>query len=121
MTRFPLRLICRMFRAILGIPISMAPFFTRDGDVVFNFENGGLVRIDRCSRVKWRIAQQTHHSVAEDADGNLWVPGRRLRTKPVKEYPNVPAPFQEEYILKCLPTEDPQGNFNSRYTFQSEI
>ncbi|MGH9196230.1 MAG: arylsulfotransferase family protein, partial [Acidimicrobiia bacterium] len=33
----------------------------------------------------------------------LWVPGRRLRKTPVDEFPNVPAPFQEEYILKISP------------------
>jgi Arylsulfotransferase (ASST) len=74
-----------------------------DGDVVFNFQYAGLVRIDRCSRVRWRLAQQTHHSVFRDNMGNLWVPGRRRRETPVDRFHKVPAPFEEEFILKVSP------------------
>jgi Arylsulfotransferase (ASST) len=74
-----------------------------NGDVVFNFQYGGLVRIDSCSRVLWRLPHQTHHSIFEDSDGNLWLPARRLREQSVAEFPQVPAPFQEELILKASP------------------
>lgn len=71
-----------------------------NGDVVFNFQYGGLVRIDKCSRVRWKLPHQTHHSIFQDMEGNLWVPGRKLRETPEDKFPKVPAPFQEEYILK---------------------
>lgn len=74
-----------------------------NGDVIFNFQYGGLVRIDKCSRVRWKLPHQTHHSIFQDTEGNLWVPGRRLRQTPVDKFPKVPAPFQEEYILKVSP------------------
>ena len=74
-----------------------------NGDVVFNFQYGGLVRIDKCSRVRWKLPYQTHHSIFQDTDGNLWVPGRRLHEKTVEKFPKVPAPFYEEYILKISP------------------
>jgi len=70
------------------------------GDVVFNFQYGGLVKVDKCSQVQWKLPHQTHHSIFEDSEGNLWVPGRRLREKSLDEFPNVPPPFQEEYIIK---------------------
>lgn len=74
-----------------------------NGDIVFNFQYGGLVRIDSCSRVQWRLPQQTHHSIFRDTDGNLWVPSRKLREQPVEQFPRVPAPFQEDLILEVSP------------------
>lgn len=81
-------------------------FLYPNGDIVFNFQYGGLVRIDKCSRVQWKLPHQTHHSIFQDMDGNLWVPGRRLRKAPLDKFPNVPAPFQEEYLLKVSPDGD---------------
>ena len=74
-----------------------------NGDVVFNFQYGGLVRIDRCARPLWKLPRQTHHSIFRDTAGNLWVPSRTLREHPVRKYQDVPAPFQEEYILEVSP------------------
>ena len=74
-----------------------------NGDVVFNFQYAGLVRIDHCSRPRWKLARQTHHSVFQDAAGHLWVPSRELREAPVEAYPHVPAPFEEEFILEVSP------------------
>ena len=74
-----------------------------NGDVIFNFEYGGLVRLDRCSRLKWKVARQTHHSVELDEEGNLWVPDRRLSGESMPEYPDLPAPLWEEFILKVSP------------------
>jgi hypothetical protein len=74
-----------------------------NGDVVFNFAYGGLVRIDRCSRPKWKLAEQTHHSIFQDGAGNLWVPSRKLREQPVERFPRVPAPFFEDSILEVSP------------------
>jgi Arylsulfotransferase (ASST) len=74
-----------------------------DGDVIFTFQYSGLVRMDRCGRVKWKLPRQTHHLFVAAADGNLWVPSRELRDEPVREYPRIPVPFQEEYLLKVSP------------------
>ncbi len=39
-----------------------------------------------------------------DADGNLWVPSRKLRERAsCEKYPAIPPPFQEEYVLKISP------------------
>lgn len=74
-----------------------------NGDVVFNFQYAGLVRIDRCARTKWKLPRQTHHSVFEDAEGNLWVPSRTLREEPLDSLPAVSPPFYEDHVLKVSP------------------
>jgi len=42
-----------------------------NGDIVFNFENLGLVRLDPSGKVVWRLPYQTHHSVHLHDDGHL--------------------------------------------------
>ena len=74
-----------------------------NGDVVFNFEWAGLVRLDRCSRVKWKLARQTHHSLALDDDGNLWVPDRKRRLVPAADMPDLPVPAWDDYLVKVSP------------------
>jgi Arylsulfotransferase (ASST) len=74
-----------------------------NGDVVFNFEDGGLVKIDRCSKVIWKLPFDTHHSVYEDAEGNLWVPGRKTLTEPQKRLPLLNPPIHEDYVFKVSP------------------
>lgn len=54
-----------------------------NGDVVFNVDYVGTVRIDACSNVIWRLPQGNHHSVARADDGTFWISGtskRRRRT-----------------------------------------
>jgi Arylsulfotransferase (ASST) len=74
-----------------------------NGDVVFNFQYGGLVRIDKCARVQWKLPYETHHSIFQDTEGNLWVPARKLRETSVDKFPEIPAPFYEDFILKVSP------------------
>ena len=74
-----------------------------NGDVIFNFEYSGLVKIDKNSNVIWKLPHQTHHSIYEDADGNLWVPGKKRLTEPVKRLPLLKPPIIEEFILKISP------------------
>jgi hypothetical protein len=50
-----------------------------DGDVLLNFEGGnfpfggGLVRIDKESRLKWALARNTHHDIDVQPDGTIVV------------------------------------------------
>ena len=64
-----------------------------NGDLVFNFEHLGLVRLDLCGNVVWRLPYRTHHSVHPDETGNLWVPGQINYTEPLAGYPNYRPPF----------------------------
>jgi hypothetical protein len=71
-----------------------------NGDLVFNFEALGLVRLNVHGNVVWRLPYQTHHSVHRDERGNLWVCGQRHHLEPVPEYPNYVPPFEEFTVLE---------------------
>ncbi len=49
----------------------------RDGSIVFNIENFGLVKMDRCGRVVWKVDRRTHHFVTPVGDGTFWVGAHR--------------------------------------------
>jgi len=74
-----------------------------NGDLVFNFEHLGLVRLDRRGEVVWRLPRQTHHSVHRHDDGNLWVCGQKEHTEPSARFPNRMPPFPEYTILEVTP------------------
>jgi hypothetical protein len=75
-----------------------------NGDVVFNIEHQALVKIDKCSNLLWKNTNlDPHHSVHEDKEGNLWVPGRKWRNESLDKLPYISSPFLEEYILKFSP------------------
>jgi hypothetical protein len=60
-----------------------------NGDVVFNVDYVGTVRIDACSKIQWQLSQGNHHSVAQATDGTFWIPGTSAekRTK-TENHPN---------------------------------
>ncbi|MCA8963469.1 MAG: aryl-sulfate sulfotransferase [Planctomycetes bacterium] len=74
-----------------------------NGDLVFNFEHLGLVRLDRDGAVVWRLPYQTHHSVWRGDDGNLWVCGQKERLQPLPGFPNLIPPFVEDTVLVVSP------------------
>jgi len=70
-----------------------------DGSVVFTFGRGGLIKMDRCGEVQWKLPHMTHHSVERAEGGGFWVPGRRYVTGKSK-FPPLRTPYYEELILK---------------------
>ena len=74
-----------------------------NGDLVFNFESKGLVRLNHDGEVVWRLPYLTHHSIHQHDDGNLWVSGTKYQTKKVSRFPNLIPPFYEETILEITP------------------
>jgi hypothetical protein len=82
-----------------------------NGDVVFNFQDksfpygGGLVRLDKDSRVVWALPENTHHDVeADPEDGSLWVPGMRYRPEGLPEVvPDMKPWFYEDTVLHVSP------------------
>jgi hypothetical protein len=73
------------------------------GDLVFNFESLGLVRVGRRGEVRWRLPYQTHHTVHLHDDGNLWVCGQIEHTKPDPRFPNRVPPFEEDTVIVVSP------------------
>ena len=74
-----------------------------NGDLVFNFESKGLVRLNPDGEVVWRLPYLTHHSIHQHDDGNLWVSGTKYQTEKVSRLPNLIPPFYEETILEITP------------------
>lgn len=74
-----------------------------NGDLVFNFENLGLIRVDACGNVVWRLPYHTHHSVEVDDSGNIWVSGKIIHRTPDAHFPNFVPNFQEYTILRVSP------------------
>ncbi len=48
-----------------------------DASVVFTFNDGGLVKLDKCGHIVWKRTYLTHHSIASSEDGTLWVPSAK--------------------------------------------
>ncbi|MDH3659262.1 MAG: arylsulfotransferase family protein [Alphaproteobacteria bacterium] len=75
-----------------------------NGDLVFNFEYQGMLRLDMCGDVVWRLPYQTHHSIDLDEDtGNLWVSGRIFHDQPDPEFPNHMPTYAEPTVLEVSP------------------
>ena len=70
-----------------------------DGSIVFNFENLGLVRVDKYGKLIWKLPYLTHHSITRDKDV-LWVCGQQIITKHDDRFPNYRPPFTEPMLLK---------------------
>ena len=72
-----------------------------DGSVVFNFEYGGLVKLDRCGNVVWKLSERTHHSVEIAEDGGFWVASSKIYAEnDPSPFPMFQPPFTEDTIIK---------------------
>ena len=75
----------------------------RNGDLVFIFGDIGLVRINPRGKVVWRLPYQTHHSIEQGDNGDLWVCCHKEHTKPSKLFPHRVPPYPEAMILVVSP------------------
>jgi len=64
---------------------------TPQGDVIFNYEYCGTVKLDQCGEVLWTINKPTHHSVVPAEAGGYWILGRKIW--PVAAEPDRFPPF----------------------------
>ena len=71
-----------------------------DGDVVFNVEYAGLVRMNACGDVIWTVPYRTHHSVFLADDGSFWVSGLNWRYEKIAGYVHPQPEFVDETILQ---------------------
>jgi len=80
-----------------------------NGDVLVNVEYAGTVRMDACSRPKWRLQVGNHHSIARADDGTFWTPGvsglRPARSEAYPEgFPGLRrAPLYHDYAVHIAP------------------
>jgi len=75
---------------------------TPAGDIVFSFESGGMVRMDRCGAVTWAEPDLiTHHSPNWTADGGIVIAGGLHVDKPSGEVPwPFAGPYWEDLVYK---------------------
>jgi hypothetical protein len=84
-------------------------YLFENGDVVFNIERMGLVRMNAAGEVLWTLPYRTHHSVFRDEDGNFWVCGATWieddeeGRKRAADYPGLELPCIEDHLLKVSP------------------
>jgi hypothetical protein len=74
-----------------------------DGNIVFNIEYAGLVRMDACGKVIWTVPYRTHHSVYRDDSGNFWVSGLNWRYETLPGYVHPQPEFVDEAALQVSP------------------
>lgn len=74
-----------------------------NGDIVFSFLYLGLVRIDRCGEVVWRLPHQTHHSVFIDNKGHIWTVAIMYTREGIEGFPNITPPVWNELVLEISP------------------
>lgn len=71
------------------------PILMADGGLVFIDNQGPLVRIDSCDRIKWIVDGQFHHSLERDLDGNFILPSVN---RDVVLTPLMRKPFRDDII-----------------------
>ena len=71
-----------------------------NGDLIFNFNHLGMVRLDPCGNVVWRLGYRTHHKIYLDENGILWVPGQINHDEPLPDLPNYEPFFIEPTVIK---------------------
>jgi len=73
------------------------------GDIVFNVEYAGLVRMNACGEVVWTVPYRTHHSVFRDDEGSFWASGLNWRYENIDRYVHPQPDFVDETALKISP------------------
>ncbi|MDQ2091522.1 arylsulfotransferase family protein [Marimonas arenosa] len=77
------------------------------GELVFNYEYCGTVKLDVCGTPLWTLPLNTHHSITRREAGGYWILGRRVVTGAELNLPPFTgpdtmqdAPFQEDFVLQ---------------------
>ncbi|MCP4001732.1 MAG: hypothetical protein GY727_12555 [Gammaproteobacteria bacterium] len=73
------------------------------GDIVFNIEYLGMVRMDSCGNIVWKLPLRTHHSVFRNEDGNFWVSGLHWQEVALEQYPHLRPPYVNESLVLVSP------------------
>jgi hypothetical protein len=73
---------------------------TPEGDVIFNFEKHGMVRMNACGDVIWKLPHRTHHSIFIDNDDYIWASASQWIDDPVARYPARETPIRAPLAVK---------------------
>lgn len=83
-----------------------------NGDVAFNFEYLGTVKMDRCGTVLWTRASQTHHSLEIAPDGGYWVLDRRTTPGDDLSYSPLAGRYAEDLAEKLSADGEVEWSFS---------
>jgi hypothetical protein len=75
---------------------------TPRGEIVFNYEYCGSVKVDQCGGLIWKINKPTHHSVAPTEAGGYWLLGRYkwLASEEADRLPPFSTPATDQTMLE---------------------
>jgi len=76
------------------------PLLSSDGSIVFNTEDGPLMKLSKDSKFLWHIQGIFHHSLEFDADGNIWSTTVAENSKFMSEYFDN---YRDDAISKISP------------------
>jgi len=74
-----------------------------NGDLVFNFAPIGMLRLDPCGALRWRLSYRAHHSLQLDADGTFWASGLVTRSERDPRRRNYATPFEDYTVIQVSP------------------
>ncbi len=85
-------------------------YLFENGDILFNLEHFGLVRMNVRGEVVWKLPVRTHHSLHRNENGNFWASGSRWVDKSTPEgrerlahYHALNARICEDYAVEVSP------------------
>ncbi|WP_170377111.1 arylsulfotransferase family protein [Ruegeria atlantica] len=73
---------------------------TPKGELVFNYEYCGTVKLDQCSNLLWRLDEKTHHSMVASETGGYLTLGRNVwnAAEVVDRFPPFSTPATNDLI-----------------------
>lgn len=83
-----------------------------NGDVAFNFEYLGTVKLDRCGDVLWTRAAPMHHSLEVASDGGYWVLERQITAPEDRSYSPLAGEYAEDLAVKLSPDGTVERSFS---------
>ena len=80
-----------------------------NGYILFNFQDNnfpygsGLVKLDKDSKVVWKLDRNTHHDVTVEPNGKIWVPAQHYRPDGMPGVRGLKPWYYEDEVLKVSP------------------
>ncbi len=81
-------------------------YLFENGDVLFNIEYLGLVRMNAKGEVIWKLDRRTHHSIHRAENGNFWVcEAVWIEDLAIAftRFPGLKPPFTEDRVIEVTP------------------
>lgn len=93
---------------VLGERVIHGVHLFPDGDVLFNLDYVGAVRLDACGDVVWQLPEGNHHSIERADDGTFWIPGASADVRTASPahpegHPGLMRPVYHDRILRVTP------------------